>query len=137
MMNEFERAELEAEHDGYTNDYQRALAVSSMRRAPDDRGRAKALAARRLNWSQEELRERTRAEYPELVKLGWGPLREIQRRECVVVVVERSRHGYCNPFYVTGRVTETWYAARHPKTGEWEFDLTIKRLLTSLIQQEK
>ena len=45
MINEFERAELEAENDGYSNDYQRAMAVSSMRRKGDDLRRAKALVA--------------------------------------------------------------------------------------------
>ena len=42
MMNEFERAELEAENDGFSNDYQRAFAVSHMRRKPRTNGRAAA-----------------------------------------------------------------------------------------------
>lgn len=42
-MNEFERAELEAENDGFTNDYQRAAFVSSLRRAPSCRVKALSL----------------------------------------------------------------------------------------------
>ena len=44
MMNEFERAELDAENDGYTNDFQRAFAASHMRRKPTVNGRAAAEA---------------------------------------------------------------------------------------------
>lgn len=36
MMNEIERQELEAENDGYRNDYQRAMAVSQMRQEPSN-----------------------------------------------------------------------------------------------------
>jgi hypothetical protein len=45
MMNEQERFELDAENDGFTNDFQRALAVSHSRRAPSQRGQAEALVA--------------------------------------------------------------------------------------------
>jgi len=44
-MNELEREELEAENDGYRNDYQRALAASRAERKPDDRGKASRLVA--------------------------------------------------------------------------------------------
>lgn len=40
MMNENERAELEAENDGYRNEWQRAMAWSKMQPHADDRCRA-------------------------------------------------------------------------------------------------
>jgi transposase len=42
-MNEIERAEIDAEHDGYRNEWQRAAAWSSINKAPNPE-RAKALA---------------------------------------------------------------------------------------------
>jgi hypothetical protein len=57
MMNEQERNELEAENDGFTNDYQRAAAASSMRRNGGDRVRALSLVQDGLHvaveWSPE------------------------------------------------------------------------------------
>jgi hypothetical protein len=44
-MNELERAELEAENDGYRNEYQRAAAWSAMQPKNDDLGHAKRLSA--------------------------------------------------------------------------------------------
>lgn len=42
-MNEIERAELEAENDGYRNEFQRAAAWSAMQPVNDDRAYAQAL----------------------------------------------------------------------------------------------
>lgn len=45
MMNEIERQEIEAENDGYQNEFQRAAAFSRMQPANDDRAYAQQLVA--------------------------------------------------------------------------------------------
>jgi hypothetical protein len=87
--------------------------------------------AKRLNWTQMELREQTRAAYPELVRMGLHPVREIQRGKTVVVLAERYRTKHSNPFgHQGGSVAVRVYCAKHPKTGLWDRGVTIRQLMS-------
>jgi hypothetical protein len=79
--------------------------------------------AKRLNWTMQELAEHVVKEYPELVKMGWQPVREIQRQGRVIVVLQWCRSGRFR------HVIETHYAGKHPVTGQWKKSSTLKMLM--------